>query len=93
MMNRSDLIVAVAEVTGFAKKDIAEIVPVVFEEIKNALVAGDKVALAGFGTFALADRKARKGRNPKTGEEIQIAARKAVKFKPATPLREAVKDV
>ena len=59
--------------------------------VKDALVNGDKVALTGFGTFEVAERAARKGRNPKTGEEILIPASKAPKFKAGKALKDAVK--
>ena len=63
----------------------------VFKTITNAVATGDKVALVGFGTFSVSERAAREGRNPKTGEVIQIAASKAVKFKAGKLLAGAVK--
>jgi len=64
-----------------SKKQVADLVGDVFEMISTSLQAGEKVAWAGFGTFSVTERAARKGRNPQTGEELQIKASKSVKFK------------
>ncbi|KKL99398.1 hypothetical protein LCGC14_1814830 [marine sediment metagenome] len=63
------------------------------DTISNKIMAGDAVSLHGFGTFRLVERQARSGRNPRTGETIEIPDRKAIKFKPASKLREAVKEL
>ena len=74
-MNKADLITAVAEKTGFTKKDVEQAINATVSSIEEALVGGDKVQLIGFGTFEVRERKARTGRNPrKPGETIQIAA-------------------
>ena len=73
-MNKAELIGSVAEKAGMPKKDAEKAVNAVFASIEEALAKGDKVQLVGFGTFEVRERAARTGRNPQTGEEIQIAA-------------------
>ncbi len=89
-MNKAELIAAVAEKTGLSKKDADKAVSAVFESVKDALVAGDKVAVFGFGTFEVRERAARTGLNPQTKQKIQIAASKAPAFKAAKALKEAL---
>ena len=89
-MNKSDLINEVAKVVS-TKKEAQEAVDCVFSSITKAMKTGDTVTLVGFGTFKVVDRKARKGRNPLTGAEIDIKASKAPKFTPGKALKEAVK--
>jgi DNA-binding protein HU-beta len=89
-MNKGDLINEVAKVVS-AKKEAQEAVDCVLTSITKALKKGDTVTLVGFGTFKVTKRKARKGRNPQTGEEIKIKASKAPKFTPGKSLKEAVK--
>ena len=89
-MNKGDLINEVAKVVG-TKKEAQEAVDCVFSSITKALKKGDAVTLVGFGTFKVTKRKARKGRNPQTGEEIKIKASKTPKFTPGKSLKEAVK--
>ncbi len=91
-MNKNDLIANVAEEVGLSKKDTALIVNAVFDAIGDALVAGDKVQLVGFGSFEVKKRAAREGRNPqKPGEKIKIAATKVPVFKAGKTLKDAVK--
>ncbi|AEH53620.1 MULTISPECIES: HU family DNA-binding protein [Heyndrickxia] len=90
-MNKTDLINAVAEATELSKKDTTKAVDAIFDTIQNALANGDKVQLIGFGNFEVRERAARKGRNPQTGEEIDIAASKVPAFKPGKALKDAVK--
>jgi DNA-binding protein HU-beta len=90
-MNKTELINAVAEKAELTKKDAAKAVDAVFEAITTALKNGDKVQLIGFGNFEVRERAARKGRNPQTGEEIDIPASKQPAFKPGKALKEAVK--
>jgi len=90
-MNKSELIAKVAEMTELSKKDATKAVEAVFEAISGALQNGDKVQLVGFGNFEVRERSARKGRNPQTGQEIEIAASKVPAFKPGKALREAIK--
>ncbi|MCI5789488.1 MAG: HU family DNA-binding protein [Tenericutes bacterium] len=89
-MKKVELVEAVAKETGLTKADSARAVDATFAAITEALKKGDKVPLVGFGTFAVSKRKAREGRNPRTGETVKIAARKAVTFKPGTALKESV---
>ena len=88
-MNKGDLIDAVAKVVS-TKKEAQEAVDCVFETIKKALKKEDAVQIVGFGSFKVSKRDARKGRNPQTGEEIQIAARMVPKFVPGKALKDAV---
>lgn len=85
-MTKTQLIDAVANTSGHTKKDLEAVVDAVLEQIGEALTKGEKVDLRGFGSFVARDKKARQGRNPKTGETIEIAARKAVAFKPSKEL-------
>lgn len=89
-MNKNDLSAAVAASTGTSKSDAASIIDSVFDTIAGALKSGDSVQLVGFGSFSVADRAAREGRNPRTGETIQIAASKQPKFKAAKGLKDAL---
>ena len=89
-MNKNDLAEAVAEATDTSKADAAKAVDCVFETISGALKNGDGVQLIGFGSFSVADRAAREGRNPRTGETLQIAASKQPKFKAGKALKDAV---
>jgi len=89
-MNKGDLVNKVAEIVA-TKKEAQAVVDCVFSSITEALGKGDKVSLIGFGTFKVAARKARKGRNPQTGAEIDIAASKVPKFVAGKALKEAVK--
>ncbi|MGE8205867.1 HU family DNA-binding protein [Heyndrickxia sp. NPDC080065] len=90
-MNKTDLINSVAEATELTKKDATKAVDALFSTIETALKNGDKVSLIGFGNFEVRERAARKGRNPQTGEEIEIAASKMPAFKPGKSLKEIVK--
>lgn len=89
-MNKTELVAAVAEKTGASKKDSEKLVSAVFETITDALVAGDKVALVGFGAFEVKERPARTGRNPRTKETIEIPASRSASFKPGKALKDAV---
>lgn len=89
-MTKVELINAVAERTGIAKKDAAAVVDAVFDEIQAALSRGDRVQVVGFGTFEVRQRAARRGRNPQTGQELSIAARRTPAFKAGKGLKEAV---
>ncbi|MEW6457726.1 MAG: HU family DNA-binding protein [Bacillota bacterium] len=89
-MNKAELISSVAEKTNLTKKDAEKALSAMLESIGEALSTGDKVQLVGFGTFETRERAARKGRNPQTGEEIDIAATKVPVFKAGKQLRESV---
>ncbi len=89
-MNKGDLINEVAKLVS-TKKEAQAAVDCVFSSISNALKKGDTVSLVGFGSFKVVKRKARKGRNPQTGEVIDIKASNVPKFTPGQALKEAVK--
>ena len=89
-MNNNELVASVAEASGLSKADAGRAVDGVIGAITGALKSGGDVRIVGFGTFSVANRKATTGRNPRTGEPIQIKASKMPKFKPGTPLKEAV---
>ncbi|WP_340032509.1 HU family DNA-binding protein [Paenibacillus sp. FSL K6-1122] len=91
-MNKADLINVVVEKTGLTKKDAEQVINETLSAITATLAKGEKVQLFGFGNFEVRDRAARKGRNPQTGEEMDIPASKAPAFKPATALKNAVKE-
>ncbi len=90
-MNKTDLVAAVAAKAEISKKDAEASVSAVFDAITEALQEGDKVALAGFGTFDVKVRAARTGLNPRTKETIQIPETKVPSFKAGKPLKDAVK--
>lgn len=90
-MNKTELINSVAEAAGLTKKDATKAVEAVFDTIQSTLADGDKVQLIGFGNFEVRERAARKGRNPQSGEEIEIAASKVPAFKAGKALKDAVK--
>ncbi len=80
-MNKGELVEKISAVTGLTKKDSENAINAFVDTIQAALKKGEKVAIAGFGTFDVSNRKERVGRNPQTGEEIKIAASKTPKFK------------
>ena len=89
-MNKNDLVSEVSSSAGLSKADSAKAVDGVFEAISGALSSGGDVRIVGFGTFSVANRKATTGRNPRTGEAIQIPASKQPKFKAGKGLKDAV---
>ncbi|MDR1001602.1 MAG: HU family DNA-binding protein [Clostridiales bacterium] len=89
-MNKSELIAAIATKSELSKKDSEKALKAFEEAVTEALVNGDKVQLVGFGTFDVADRAAREGRNPQTGEAMPIPASKAPRFKVGKQLRDSV---
>ena len=91
-MNKAELVSAVAEKTGMSKKDSEKAVNAAFDTITEALAAGDKVQLVGFGAFEVKERGARIGRNPKTKEEIEIPASRVASFKVGKALKDAVAE-
>ncbi|MBU8908102.1 HU family DNA-binding protein [Desertibacillus haloalkaliphilus] len=90
-MNKTDLVQSVSEQAELSKADAGRAVDAVFESITNALKKGDNTQLIGFGTFEVRERSARKGRNPQTGEEIDIPASNVPAFKAGKQLKDAVK--
>ncbi|UEA31452.1 HU family DNA-binding protein [Granulicatella elegans] len=92
MANKAELVDRVAKKTQLTKKDVSAVVDALFETIQEALQAGEKVQVIGFGNFEVRERAARKGRNPQSGEEIQIEASKVPAFKAGKALKDAVKN-
>ncbi len=88
-MTKADLIYSAASKGGLPRQGVEDIINQVCDALVGALKNGDKVNISGFGTFAVSHRKARTGRNPKTGEAIQIAASRAAKFKAGKGLKES----
>ena len=91
MANKAELVDRVAKKTQLTKKDVSATVQALFETIQEALKAGEKVQVIGFGNFEVRERAARKGRNPQTGKEIKIKASKVPAFKAGKALKDAVK--
>lgn len=89
-MNKTELVNVIAETSGLTKADADKALDVTLEAITEALKSGDDVRIIGFGSFSVSERKAKTGRNPRTGEEIQIAASKQPKFKAGKGLKDAV---
>ena len=89
-MNKKDFVAAIAENAGLTKKDAEAALKATFAAIEKALVAGDKVSITGFGTFEIRERKARTGKNPRTGESVEIAGCKVPAFRPSHVLKENV---
>ena len=89
-MTKADIVSEVYEKVGLSKKEATDIVETVLDTIKETLKAGETVKVAGFGNFVIRDKGSRKGRNPKTGENIEITPRKVVTFKPSMIFKEFV---
>lgn len=89
-MNKGDLINKIAESANITKTQAGSALDATINSITSALKKGDKVTLIGFGTFSVSKRSARTGRNPRTGKEIKIAAKKVARFKPGKSLSDAV---
>lgn len=89
-MNKSELIEKIAATAELSKADAKKALDAIVNAIKDALVAGDKIQLVGFGTFAVSERPAREGINPATKQKIKIAAKKVAKFKAGAELSDAV---
>ena len=89
-MNKTELIEKIAAGSGLSKADAKKALDATVAAVKDALVAGDKIALVGFGTFSVSERPAREGVNPATKEKMQIAAKKVAKFKAGAELADAL---
>ncbi|AFT66983.1 MULTISPECIES: HU family DNA-binding protein [Cycloclasticus] len=89
-MNKSDLINAIAEESGLTKADAGRALDATISSVSSALKSGDSISLIGFGTFSVKERSARTGRNPQTGETIQIKASKIPSFKAGKTLKDSV---
>ncbi len=89
-MTKQELVEKMAEKAGITKADAARALDAFTETVTETLKAGEKISLVGFGTFATSERAAREGRNPRTGQKVEIAARTAVSFKAGSKLKDAV---
>lgn len=89
-MNKTELISTVAEAAGMSKKDTEQVLNTFFDTVQNTLKQNDKVQIPGFGSFEVRERAARTGRNPHTGETIEIAAAKVPAFKSGKALKDAI---
>jgi DNA-binding protein HU-beta len=89
-VNKNELIGVVSDKTGLSRADSTNAIDCVFDAISDALKGGDEVRLVGFGTFSVSQRRASEGRNPRTGEKINIPASKQPKFKAGKSLKDAV---
>jgi integration host factor subunit alpha len=91
-MTKAEIVEQIYERVGFSKKEAAELVEKVFEIIKETLAEGEKVKISGFGNFVVRHKNARKGRNPQTGQEILLEARKVLTFKPSLVLKNVLNE-
>lgn len=89
-MTKADIVEKIYEKVGFSKKESAELVELVFDIIKDTLESSDKIKIAGFGNFVVKAKADRRGRNPQTGEEITISARRILTFKPSQVLKTSI---
>lgn len=91
-LTKSDIVQAVHRKIGFSKKDSFDIVERVFETVKSKLAKGESVKISGFGKFEVRAKNSRRGRNPQTGQEMEITARRVLSFKPSQILRSVLLD-
>ncbi|MDY0268204.1 integration host factor subunit alpha [Trichloromonas sp.] len=91
-MTKADLIENVYLKTGFSKKESADIVEMVFDIMKSNLEEGEKIKIAGFGNFVVKEKATRRGRNPQTGDEIEISSRRILTFKPSQVLKASINN-
>lgn len=89
-MTKIDIIEAIYEKVGFSKKEVAKIVETIFDIMKEHLTKEDKIKISGFGNFVVRNKRARRGRNPQTGDDIQITPRRILTFKPSQVLKAAI---
>jgi len=89
-MTKADIVETLYEKVGFSKKEAADLVELVFDTIKERLSHGDKIKISGFGNFVIREKKPRMGRNPQTGDTIEISARRVLTFRPSQVLRAEV---
>jgi len=89
-LTKADIIESVYEKVGFSKKEASDIVELLFDTLKTTLEKGEKIKISGFGNFVVRHKKPRIGRNPQTGEEIEISERKVLTFKPSQVLKAAL---
>ena len=91
-MTKADLVEIVAAEADMTKKDVEQLVEIIFDSIVGTLNKGEKIELRGFGSFRVRERNARKGRNPKTGEPVDIPAKRVAYFKPGKDLKDIIND-
>ncbi|MCB1023034.1 MAG: integration host factor subunit beta [Acidobacteria bacterium] len=91
-MTKADLVEIVAKESEMTKKDVEQLVEIIFDSIVGTLNRGEKIELRGFGSFRVRERSARKGRNPKTGEPVEIPAKRVAYFKPGKDLKEIINE-
>lgn len=89
-MTKADIVDSLYEKVGFSKKEAADLVELVFDTIKGTLAQGQKIKISGFGNFVVREKRSRIGRNPQTGESIEISARRVLTFRPSQVLRAEV---
>src|ERR1051325_8826635 len=89
-MTKADIVEALYEKVGFSKKEAADLVEMVFDTLKDTLAKGQKIKISGFGNFVVREKRSRVGRNPQTGETIEITARRVLTFRPSQVLRAEV---
>jgi len=89
-MTKADIVESLYEKIGFSKKEAADLVELVFDQLKDTLAKGEKIKISGFGNFVVREKKSRVGRNPQTGQSIEISARKVLTFRPSQVLRAEV---
>ena len=89
-MTKADIIENIYEKVGISKKETSNVVQSIFDIIKSTLEEGENVKISGFGNFTVRSKKTRRGRNPQTGEEITISARKVITFKPSNVLKDLI---
>ncbi len=89
-MTKADIVEALYEKVGFSKKQAADLVELVFQSLKDTLARGQKIKISGFGNFVVRDKRSRVGRNPQTGQSIEISARRVLTFRPSQVLRSDV---
>jgi integration host factor subunit alpha len=86
-MTKVDIVEGIYEKVGFSKKEVAKIVEYIFDIIKDTLIKEDKIKISGFGNFVVRKKRSRRGRNPQTGSDIEITARRILTFKPSQVLK------
>lgn len=89
-ITKADLVEALHQKVGFSKKEASDLVEMVFDTIKDTLASGEKIKISGFGNFSIRQKRSRMGRNPQTGQSIEITARKVLTFKPSQVLKAEV---
>ena len=89
-MTKVDIVEAIYEKVGFSKKEVAKIVEAIFDIIKDSLQQEDKIKISGFGNFVVRKKRSRRGRNPQTGDDIEISSRRILTFKPSQVLKAAL---